>query len=97
MSTNPKKLLTRRAMLGRCALLSLPAISIPLILHSRASHAGTVPKSDFHYQEYPNVDKRCAQCTAFVPGSGGDSPGTCKVVAGPISPNGWCMAYSARQ
>jgi hypothetical protein len=29
----------------------------------------------------------------FVPGPKPDANGTCKVVDGPISPNGWCVAY----
>jgi hypothetical protein len=40
------------------------------------------------YQEQPNGDKRCAVCTHFSP------PGKCQLIAGAISPQGWCRLFS---
>lgn len=39
------------------------------------------------YQDTPNGDKQCSNCLQFVP------PGSCKVVEGTISPNGYCLAW----
>ncbi|HET8584564.1 MAG TPA: hypothetical protein VFM89_02395 [Casimicrobiaceae bacterium] len=39
------------------------------------------------YQDHPDGDKKCSECMQFVP------PGSCKVVEGTISPNGYCIAF----
>jgi len=44
------------------------------------------------YQEQPKNGQKCADCLQFIPGQQGAS-GTCKVVEGPISAEGWCAAY----
>lgn len=45
------------------------------------------------YQEQPKNGQKCDQCLQFIPGAKQGANGTCKVVDGPISPNGWCAAY----
>ena len=45
------------------------------------------------YQKQPKNGQKCEACLQFVPGGGAGANGTCKVVKGPISPNGWCVAY----
>jgi hypothetical protein len=50
-------------------------------------------KQAMKYQDQPNNGQRCDTCMQFVPGAKPDANGTCKVVDGPISPNGWCIAY----
>jgi hypothetical protein len=42
------------------------------------------------YQDTPNRGRRCAGCTYFR------QPNGCEIVAGEISPNGWCRFYEAR-
>ncbi|WP_255407839.1 high-potential iron-sulfur protein [Collimonas sp. PA-H2] len=50
-----------------------------------------------HYQDVPKDGKMCSDCAAYTPpASPGADTGTCKVVTGPVNPNGWCMAYSHR-
>ncbi|WP_060566642.1 MULTISPECIES: high-potential iron-sulfur protein [unclassified Massilia] len=68
-----------------------------MVLGSRgAAQAGTASKEDFHYQDHPNEGKRCAMCTAFNPPPQGQALGTCNVVAGPVSADGWCMAFNPK-
>jgi hypothetical protein len=57
---------------------------------TRSRAAGGVPQSAAGYQNAPNGDKRCDGCTHF------DAPSSCKVVAGTISPSGWCKLYAAK-
>jgi len=72
------------------AAMSILAWKRP-VLASKAS------KSDFHYQDHPNEGKRCSTCIEFLPAQqAADADGECRLVAGPISPNGWCMAYTSR-
>ena len=54
--------------------------------------AGTMEKSQVKYQDQPNGDQKCAGCMHFVSESN-----TCKLVAGDISPDGWCTLWSAKQ
>jgi hypothetical protein len=52
--------------------------------------AGTTPKTVARYQDLPNRGRRCAGCTHFL------EPSACEIVAGDISPNGWCRFHEPR-
>lgn len=54
-------------------------------------------KSQFKYQEKPNGNQKCAECSLFEPGKNASEDGECKVVEGSISPNGWCTAFSPKE
>jgi hypothetical protein len=47
-------------------------------------------KAQFKYQSKPKGTQKCSGCALFV------KPSSCKVVTGKISPNGWCIAFSAK-
>ncbi len=49
--------------------------------------AGSMTQKAAGYQPTPKGDQRCDGCTLFV------SPASCKLVAGDISPSGWCRLY----
>ncbi|MBU6460918.1 MAG: high-potential iron-sulfur protein [Proteobacteria bacterium] len=88
------KKISRRSFLKGAMFLAAGA-AIPLAAFSRnALAAGKVSKAAMHYQDKPNGSAHCSNCIQFIPGSGG--MGTCKVVAGSISPNGWCLAYAPK-
>jgi hypothetical protein len=53
-----------------------------------------VSKADMFYRDTPKEGKSCAACRLFTPSESGT--GTCAVVEGSVSANGWCMAFSAR-
>ena len=86
---------TRRRLLGQAAVLPV-LLALPRLARPATAQAGTASKDDFHYQDHPNDDKRCAQCVQFIPPGDGQQPGTCRIVAGTISPNGWCMAFTPK-
>ena len=70
--------------------------SIPIVTASRQTFAAAA-KSDFHYQDHPKGGKRCSDCSAFVPPQQGDSAdGACRIITGPINPDGWCMAFTPK-
>ena len=48
------------------------------------------------YQSTPKGKQKCDGCTLFVPGKTASANGTCKVISGPISPNGWCIAFAQK-
>jgi hypothetical protein len=76
-------------------LIILPALA-GLASAGVADAAATGSKTQFKYQSTPNNGKKCSQCTFFIKGSSSTANGTCKIVAGSISPNGWCTAFSAK-
>ncbi len=41
--------------------------------------------------------KTCTRCQQFVPNTVGNTCGTCKVVKGPINPDGNCKSFLAKQ
>ena len=50
-------------------------------------------KQAMQYQDKPKDGQTCDTCMQWVPGANAGAPGTCKVVEGPVSPKGWCVAY----
>jgi hypothetical protein len=65
-----------------------------LMLRMRASahaeqQAEKLSKPEAEYQDAPKHDQQCSECTKFQP------PKACSVVAGDISPRGWCKLYEA--
>lgn len=42
----------------------------------------------------PDARKTCSNCQQFVPANEGC--GACKILKGPIHPNGWCKSHALR-
>lgn len=80
---------SRRTLLKNIAVVSLAAPWVARVAHAQAKAS----KQAMKYQDKPNNDQRCDTCQQFIPGANAKANGTCKVVEGPISPNGWCIAY----
>jgi High potential iron-sulfur protein len=53
-------------------------------------------QASMHYQTTPNDGKQCSGCQFFIPGQDPKGSGSCKLVDGSISPNGYCIAYTAK-
>jgi High potential iron-sulfur protein len=48
------------------------------------------PKNVAKYQDNPNKGAKCSDCRFFQP------PKSCQLVAGDISPNGWCSFFAKK-
>ena len=83
LSSNP---LSRRAMLGGTALV-LGAGASALIATSALAKT---PQKAAMYQDKPKDGKMCSACTQF------EAPGSCKLVDGSISPDGWCQLFTPK-
>ena len=58
---------------------------------ARAQDADSkVEQSTVQYQNTPKDGAKCSGCVNFV------APNACKVVAGNINPEGWCVAYAPK-
>jgi hypothetical protein len=53
-----------------------------------AAGAPKISKAAVAYEDHPNGDKRCDKCVQFQP------PDACKMVEGPISPQGSCRIFT---
>jgi hypothetical protein len=56
----------------------------------------TVRTSLAYVDNSAELGKTCSNCQQFVPTVATKACGTCKVVKGPINPNGNCKAYLAK-
>jgi hypothetical protein len=80
---------SRRGFLNVAAVGSGTLITIGL-----AGRAFAAPKKfsqqQAHYQPIPKSGQRCQACALW------QSPTSCQVVDGQVSPAGWCMLYQAK-
>jgi len=81
---------SRRIMLKNAAIVAGLAAAPWAARQAAAQQKAT--KQAMQYQEQPKGGQKCSDCLQFVPGQQGAN-GACKVVEGPISPNGWCAAF----
>lgn len=58
--------------------------------------AAKLSKAEVQYRDRPNGGKDCDDCIQFVPGPTAEAAGSCKVVAGSISPHGYCLAFTPK-
>jgi len=88
--------LSRRAVLKRAAVVPLAAVAASLAFSAPAEAATKSSKASMMYQDKPKGGDKCSMCMHFVPGASASAMGTCKVVQGAISPNGWCAAFAKK-
>ena len=50
-----------------------------------------IAQAQVQYQTTPKDGNKCSTCVNF------EAPAACKIVAGSISPNGWCIAYAPKE
>lgn len=81
--------MNRRDMLKRGSVI-LASLTAGAGVVSRAT-AASPAKADFSYRESPKDGNKCLDCTAYVADGS-----VCKVFNQPVSPNGWCMAFSKK-
>ncbi len=84
--------LSRRSLLRNVTLAAGgAAVFATAATADRADAADTkVAQKAVAYQDTPKGPQRCDNCTYFEP------PSSCKVVAGTISPAGWCQLYAKK-
>src|SRR5881409_2372302 len=85
----------RRAFLMRIAVVAGLAVVTTLVGRSTPT-AAKATKSDFMYQDHRHDGKGCGQCRFFSPDGPSSDTGTCSIVEGVISRNGWCAAFAQR-
>jgi hypothetical protein len=92
MRESSKELSRGRFLSG---VVVLPALA-GLVLTQTSEAEAKGSQAQFKYQKTPSNGKMCSQCKFFVKGSSATANGSCTLVAGTISPNGWCIAYAKK-
>ena len=79
----------RRQLIGRVTLVLGAAGFLGGTLAARGAAAATakLPPNEIGYQPSPKGAARCELCANW------QAPNACKVVAGTISPSGWCGLF----
>lgn len=67
-----------------------------LLTSAASADSSKSSQASMHYQTTPNGGKQCSGCQFFIPAQDPKAEGSCKVVDGSISPNGYCIAYTAK-
>ncbi len=91
------KKFTRGDVLTKLALAPL-AIGAFAALQSEADAASKSAKSAVQYVDKSPNGKLCSQCRFFLPAKIAKKAvkGGCQIVAGPIAPGGYCVAWAAK-
>jgi len=72
----------------RRSLLWVVVSGVSVVLHIPPTLAQQkMSQAEAQYQDRPRSGLACAACSLFRP------PRSCQVVAGEISPNGWCKFF----
>jgi len=79
---------TRRRFVRNFLLWAGGAAAAPLA----AAQGAKLTKPHARYQDSPRNGDCCGDCRHFLPERDG-----CKLVAGDISPRGWCMLYAEQR
>ncbi len=90
MTEKPNPASRRTVLLGAALVASLP------VLAPNAAQAGVVTQANAKYQPTPKGPNHCSICNYYIPGPKAGANGTCKQVAGSISPNGWCQFFAKK-
>lgn len=82
-------------MNGRRVFLCRAGLA-PLLVATGAAWAAKLSKAEVQYRDRPNGGKDCDDCIQFIAGPSAKATGSCKVVAGSISPHGYCLAFTPK-
>jgi len=86
---------SRASMLQKLAMAPI-AIGAFAALGAEAEAAATMDQKAAAYIPKPKGAEKCSGCNLYIPGKSATADGTCKLVKGSISPNGWCKFYSPK-
>ncbi|HLI11191.1 MAG TPA: high-potential iron-sulfur protein [Alphaproteobacteria bacterium] len=84
--------ISRRALLRSVPIAAGIAASFKLVAipDAAVAQANKLTHEAAKYQDKPNNGQACSTCLQFEP------PNACKIVASPISPQGWCQFYAKK-
>lgn len=85
--SNDPQSVSRRSLLRGATLATGAVALLGATLTTQRAEAGNMTQQAAGYQPTPKDGKRCDGCSLF------QAPASCKLVAGTISPAGWCRFW----
>ena len=97
MDREPSPCRRRREAL-KLALNASAGLAVAMIAgRALAQPSAKLSKESVKYTDSGNAEgKDCDDCSQYLPGQSADDAATCKIVEGPISPHGHCIAFSPK-
>lgn len=89
MTKETKDIATRRTVL-RAGLAAVGGVAAIAATATAARADDKIAQAQVQYQDTPKDGNKCSACVNF------EAPDACKIVAGKISPNGWCVAFAPK-
>lgn len=89
--SNDKTGTTRREIFKTGVLAVVGAVAAAAVL-SQPAQAKMAQKAAM-YQPKPHGSQACKNCGRFIAGKTPAADGTCVIVDGAVSPQGWCAMY----
>ena len=86
----PKEQISRRSLLKGAPMVAGIVVSAGMAAIPEAMAQTKLSHEVAKYQDKPHDGQQCSACLQFEP------PNACKIVASPISPNGWCQFYAKK-
>ena len=80
---------SRRAAL-KGALVALTGTAVAFATSARLAAQEKIAQAQVQYQNMPKDGAKCSLCVNWV------APNACKIVAGTINPEGWCVAFAPK-
>lgn len=87
-------MVSRRTLL--LGLIAFSGVAAGTLFLGRQARAQKASKESMRYQGQPKNGQKCSGCSLFIPGESVSSNGTCQVVEGDISPEGWCVSFTPK-
>lgn len=81
---------SRRGFLSAASIGCTAVLAIALADSAIAEPKKKFTQQQAHYQPTPKSGQRCQNCALW------QSPTSCQVVEGQVSPAGWCILYQAK-
>jgi len=88
--------ISRADLLQKLAIAPLAIGAFAALKVQESEAAAKTAQSAVQYVTHPVGGKKCSGCQFFQAGKTAKANGACKIVAGSISPNGYCVAYAAK-
>jgi hypothetical protein len=86
-----KSKISRRGFFRGAATIAGAALATTVIPIRVANAQSKADKASMKYQDHPKDGQRCDECVYF------QAPKSCGIVAGDISPQGWCVAFNKKK
>lgn len=84
-------MITRDEKATRRQIMRAGLVAFGGVLAVSAHAQDKIPQAQVQYQPTPKDGNKCVACVNF------EAPAGCKIVAGKIDPEGWCIAFAPKE